>query len=210
MLPNDYLFIADTQVDLLYAQAAGQGGDSAPAAEAGEGPDVRAQKLDAVIRHLEAQEPVGTIEKPGAYFRGTMKMQWGVVEETALFVGEQTGEQRLFVLLGGPAGAPLAADEAAGSSERIPPQALAGLFALFERADPEAAVPAHHYMAPDNLDARLLRRLPWLAEQLDAVQTVTFLAETLSVMASDDRYSSARDILVVGSPLYVAVAEPEE
>lgn len=203
MLPTEYLYISSTQVEQLTAEMRG---DSPAAA----GVEPLAHKLAAAVRHVEAQEPVGTIEKPGAYFRGTLKMQWGIVDETALFVGEQAGEERLFVLLGGPAGAALAAGEAARSRARIPTAALAGLFALFERADPDAAVPEHHYMAPDNLDARLLRRLPWLAEQLDAVQTVTFLAKTLSVMASDDRYSSARDILVVGSPLYVAVSTPAE
>lgn len=218
MLPRNYLYISDAQVDLLYSQiaeeirdtiAAGLKAEPAFASAAAESDQVESTtdwKLSVVTRYIETHETLGSIEKPGSHFRGSMKMQWGIVDETTLFIGEQAGEERLFVLLGGPAGATVAADEAAGSSERIPPSALAGLFALFERADPDAAVPDHHYMAPDNLDARLLRRLPWLAKQLDAVQTVTFLAKTLSVMASDDPYSRSRDILVVGSPLYVAVA----
>jgi hypothetical protein len=49
--------------------------------------------------------------------------------------------------------------------------------------------------------------LPALVAQLQAVQTVAFVAETLAVETGADNRSGSRDFLLIGSPLYVALAE---
>lgn len=212
MPPETYLFISNTQVDLLYTQIPEEMRDSIAARlQAADAVGSEAErKLALVSQYVEETEDLGTVAEPASYFRGKMKMQWGIVQNTALFVGQSEEKERLFVLLGGASQHTIDVDEPVHEDDRIPPPALAGLLALFQRADSDATLAEDHYTAPDNLDARLLRRLPWLTAQLGAVQTVEFLARTLSVETSDDRYPGAREYLVIGAPLFVAAAGPPE
>src|SRR5262245_26427302 len=85
-----YVYISDAKVDMLYEQVP-QGSLSRLASEVkvdlkvigvtlkqAETPQpVRLAKLAIVERYLETGYPIGTIERPGSYFRGRMPMKWG-------------------------------------------------------------------------------------------------------------------------------------
>lgn len=136
-------------------------------------------------------------------------MQWGVDEGIVLFVGQSQEKERHFVLLGGAATDAAGLDAPRLEGENIPASVLGGLLALFRRAISEQTLPEDHYTAPDNLDSRLFRRLPLLVAHLQAVQTVEFLARTLSVeVAEQQRQPGPRDFLLVGAPFYVAAVGP--
>lgn len=218
MPPQSYLYICDTKVDTLYRQipeakrqaiAAALGLDREPRGDAPQDEEHAARtawQLKVILSDLESSAALGTVEEPAPYFRGRMTMQWGVVDNTALFVGQSQEKERHFVLLGGPARYTVGPDYPGGGDASQRSSAFAGLLALFQRADVEDAVPEQRYNAPNTLGSRLLRRMPLLVSQLQAVQTVEFVAETLAVETGADSRFGARDFLVIASPLYVALA----
>jgi hypothetical protein len=214
-----YLYICDSKVDSLYLQIPekqratlaaalgeepGRPGESPESETGGEGSD---WKLRVVLSYIEAPETMGTVEMPAPYFRGRLSMQWGVVDDTALFVGQSEEKARHFVLLGGSARYTVGPDYPGGGEGGQPSSPFAGLLALFQRADAGESEPERPYPAANTLGSRLLRRLPALVAQLQAVQTVEFVAETLAVETGADNRSGSRDFLLIGSPLYVALAE---
>ncbi|MDT8307328.1 MAG: SAVMC3_10250 family protein [Anaerolineae bacterium] len=219
MPPGSYLYICDTKIDALYLQiperkrediAAALGldlerlGDAAEDEKQAERTD---WKLRVVLSYIEASEILGTVEEPGPYFRGRMSMQWGIVDNTALFVGRSQEKERHFVLLGGSARYSVVPDYPSGADASQAVSPFAGLLALFQRADSGDVLPERPYDAANTLGSRLLRRLPVLVAQLQAVQTVEFVAETLTVETGADSRSGSRDFLLIASPLYVALAE---
>jgi hypothetical protein len=219
MPPRRYLYVCESKIDNLYLQipekqraalaaalaaAPEQPGDGA----AGEAqPAESEEKLRVVLSYLDTPESLGTVEQPGPYFRGRLSMQWGIVDDTALFVGQSQERERHFVLLGGSARYTVGPAYAGGGAAGQPSSPFAGLLALFERADAGEAEAERPYPAANTLGARLLRRLPALVAQLQAVQTVEFVAETLAVETGADNRAGSRDFLLIGSPLYVALAE---
>lgn len=205
MPPRHYLYVCESKIDSLYQQIGEKqrlalaAGSETPL-EGSEG------KLRVVLSYLDTPESLGTVEMPGPYFRGRLSMQWGIMGDTALFVGQSEERERHFVLLGGSARYTVEADYPGSGATGQPSSPFAGLLALFERADVGESVTDRPYSATNTLGARLLRRLPALVAQLQAVQTVEFVAETLAVETGADNRSGERDFLLIGSPLYVALA----
>lgn len=219
MPPRQYLYVCDSKIDSLYLQIpekqraalADALGLELERLEEAAGSEAQAEgsdwKLRVVLSYIDAPETMGTVEMPAPYFRGRLSMQWGVVDNTALFVGQSEEKARHFVLLGGSARYTVGPAYPGSGEGGQPSSPFAGLLALFQRADAGESEPERPYPAANTLGSRLLRRLPALVAQLQAVQTVEFVAETLAVETGADNRSGARDFLLIGSPLFVALAE---
>jgi hypothetical protein len=65
--PKYYLYISDSKVNMLYAQA-GPGTDASRDS---------IDKLDTVLADLACADRIGTVDEPKEYFAGAMPMRWG-------------------------------------------------------------------------------------------------------------------------------------
>lgn len=86
-----YLYVSDAKIDMLYNQLPSRlrkkfsgelrldlkllslvmKGDPTP--------ETRYSKLNAVLEYMNRTIPIGTVDAPEAYFRGTLPMSWGVL-----------------------------------------------------------------------------------------------------------------------------------
>ena len=112
-----YLYVSDTKVDMLLAQIderarkkiATQAKIDLKVLSAGRTSEVvtgddRVARVEAVIRWLEMNADVGTVEEPGTYFGGCMLMSWGLCgppgsTDGPVYFGGET--ETAFVGLGG-------------------------------------------------------------------------------------------------------------
>lgn len=91
-----YRYVSDTKVD-MYAAQIPRGLRDKIAAELSinvqligvtlkqqPSDETRYSKLSLVVDYIEKNEPVGTVEAPATYFKGTLSMRWGPVGDSKL------------------------------------------------------------------------------------------------------------------------------
>jgi hypothetical protein len=215
-----YLYISDVKVDMLLSQL-DPSSTGTRTTEVGvdlkvvngrrsveTSPDTDpVSRLDRVLKRLEKDGAIGTLEEPGRFFRGRLPMRWGAPahgdDMSLVFFGARAG--RTVVGLGGSTRHVLgsSADAADGPplTRSLLPSLLDGLrldpriAALFTATDPSPD--------PDGLALRAVR------EATDGLQgpaqTVEFVAKRL--LHGPDPEAGDGSAVLLGSPLYVALAD---
>ncbi|GAB7051275.1 DUF7019 family protein [Catenuloplanes indicus] len=196
-----YLYISDSKVDILLPQidpAFGRTRETeigfnlrvAAGKRKVEATSDRIARLDRVVRYLDDFADVGTVDEPGQYFRGRMRMRWGPVGgELVWFAGATS---RTVVGLGGSRAHVAGEGEPSGSSTL--PGMVEGLRSvLAEEGGAEALATVH-------LAARQLR---------GTEQELEFVAKRLGQGPSPypELDPRAGMTVLVGSPIFVALAD---
>ncbi|MGW1375159.1 DUF7019 family protein [Streptomyces sp. NPDC002446] len=219
-----YLYVSDTKVDMLLAQL-DPGFDRKSSTEWGvqlppfsarrtveRAPVRRFERLDHVVRHLDDFGDVGTVDEPGAFFRGHLAMQWGHLPSGESGSGHSgvffTGRtERTTVGLGGSgvhvvgAGGAGAAEQSVALAGSVLPAVLAGLAA---EGDGDANGPLGE---AGGEEAALATVRQACAALRGPAQTVEFLAKRLiSGPSPYPELDGGRGVLL-GSPLYVALVD---
>ncbi|MDN3258626.1 SAVMC3_10250 family protein [Streptomyces sp. CSDS2] len=166
-------------------------------------------RLDRVLKRLEKDDAIGTVEEPGPFFCGRLPMRWGALahgdDMSLVFFGGLTGHT--VVGLGGSTRHVLgsSADAAGG-----PPLARSLLPSLLDglRLDPRIAAlfttaGSGPSAGPDGLALRAVREA---AHRLGGpAQTVEFVAKRL--LHGPDPEAGGAAAVLLGSPLYVALVD---
>ncbi len=212
---KDYIYISEAKVDLLYEQI-----ESPDTQKTGAeyGVDVKlfkwmgkresekvitkVTKLNRVVEFITKSKKVGTIDEPATYFRGTLRMNWGPLEDELIFFTGQSSETLVAL---------------AGSSKHliggtvIPHTSLSDsllpvMYEVFRKYTAKEINPPD-YFGPDHR--------PVLGDKensLAVIQSVARLFEGASqkveFLAKNHLFGSSQGAnVVLGTPFYVAVTE---
>jgi hypothetical protein len=202
-----YFYISDSKVEMMLPQidpGFGRAGESeigfdlklASGRRKVAATSNRVARLERVVRFLDDFADVGTIDKPGQYFRGRMPMRWGPITSGLVYFGGAT--ERTVVGLGGATahlhGEKAPADPFAPSSLPGIVEGLRGVLAADGATGrPEALAAAH-------LAHRQLR---------GAEQDLEFVAKRLAYGPSPYPELDPREGMnvLVGSPIFVALGD---
>jgi len=225
--PKFYVYISDSKVEMLYQQIP-QSAKSTLAAELKlnlsvieatlkkEVPvETRISKLRIVSEYTEKNLDVGSIDKPGAYFKGTLNMRWGPWLEWAIMENRTADEKGQMVWFSGETRHTIVG--LGGSSKHIVgreekrdlPDSMSSLacilglladelqlpFPAFVRRMSESEIRREALQAVEDAVHILFSRVP--------SQHLEFLSKTFLVGPSRDRDKH----VLIGSPIYVAMAE---
>jgi Family of unknown function (DUF7019) len=212
--PKYYVYVSDTKADMLYAQIPRRSRDRI-AAELKvdlkvlalsladrQSEETRYSKTQIVCDYLRRQADVGTVEKPSDYFSGVMTMRWGPLSpgSTVVYFGGSKGP--VTVGLGGSMrnvlGQPRSWLEGSDSLTTYLWSALS-----FEISR-EMGFFRHNAVLERDAESVL-----WDIEDANAMlcgpeERLEFLARRL---LADEIESEAPHLVVLGSPIYVALAD---
>lgn len=210
-----YLYVSDAKVDMLLPQVdpglarkrAGEVGVNLPfltAKRQVESPaPERVVRLERVVRHLDDFGDVGTIDEPGQYFRGRLRMRWAPLGAELVYFAGSTEDT--VVGLGGGSGHVLGTS---GSVERpvaFAPSSLPRMIGGLAAALAADAEPSGNAVPGDALGTahQAHRRLRGVEQELE------FLAKRLQHGPSPYPELDPRDGMrvLLGSPLFVALAD---
>lgn len=219
-----YLYVSDAKVDMLLSQI-DPGYQRRRAAEfsvnltvvgvkrSTENPGTdRVARLERVARYLDEHADVGSVEKPGQFFRGLLPMRWGIVpttdEQSLVYFGGRT-EDTIVGLGGSPfhvigAAPPEPTPRGFGGSSTMP-ALLAGL--VDDEAEPVPGTPDD---GDDAAEVAALASVHQAGTRLRGpTQNVEFLAKRLLSGPSPYPELDGRPGMTVllGSPLYVALVD---
>ncbi|MFD4941462.1 DUF7019 family protein [Streptomyces sp. NPDC058239] len=215
-----YLYVSDSKVDMLLAQIdpavnrkrttevnfnlSVVGGKHTT--ESPEGGD-RSARLRQVVRYLEEQGELGTVDEPGRFFGGTLPLRWGPfpTDPNLVYFGGST--ECTVVGLGGSAHHVLGAtpESAPGLPRSLTPSLLAAL-----ATDPQirllveaiGAQDAHPDRSAAPQAAQAVHRAN--AAMAGPPQRVEFVAKRLLHVPAPPGAGAS---VVLGTPLYVALVE---
>jgi hypothetical protein len=227
-----YLYISDAKVEMLASQLRrGLGGrvaswnvdvSAGPAKIGAEGRSIdptRYQQIEKITRHIRKHEDCGTIDAPGTFVFDRQSVRWGPFTSDKRIVFFTGLTQKTVFALGGSSSyllqAPRREDSAypsGGSAQWILQSALLRAFGHPENPNYQPAAPDY--------DGALLAAVGSLAAAFEhrgrvPPTRVEFLAKRLVVgepyKGYYDNYLdedfSAKDIVFLGSPVYVAMVD---
>ena len=90
LLVKYYIYVSDSKIDMLYPQIV-----NLALKDSQSNQKTRYDKLNVIIKHIEKQYGVGTVDSPKEYFKGVLPMRWGPYG----FV--PPGESNNFIYFGG-------------------------------------------------------------------------------------------------------------
>ena len=204
-----YIYVSDTKVEMLYSQIPRHLRETVAtelkidlkflSTTFSEDPtqETRYSKLEIVTKNIERSSVIGTVDKPGTYFQGTMRLRWGPFEpfNEMIYFGGRTAHTIL-----GLAGSTQHLISRIGSSEfsmgiSEAPNILRVLLTLDnpEKDASETSI--------DDDELGLVAKATGLMKGPE--QRLEFLAKRL--IEGYARKENAR--IVLGSPIYVALAE---
>jgi hypothetical protein len=222
-----YLYISETKVEMLFAQIPRTflSGLSAElkvnlgllstTLKQDADQETKFAKLTAVVRFLEENEPLGTVDQPESYFKGQMSMTWGPYEtfnyrakgpSPLVYFGGET--DRTIVGLGGSSqnmiGAP---GRSSAHSHSATPVMVARIYEGLELPIPENEK-AFHWVGKEN-SGMVAMAVDLATSQMEgAKEKVEFFARRLAFYPSGAHHAHRRDMnILLGTPLYVALAE---
>jgi hypothetical protein len=233
-----YVYISDTKVDMLYSQIPKKIRDKI-AVELGinlgmfsvtvKGKEnqektpleTRIEKLELVVRYIEDNMDVGTVEQPQAYFKGLLPMRWGPCSETPdlVFFGCET--EQTFLGLGGWLGH-IIGNQSGESSTKLASSATPFIISILTELELSTKQPKKLNVllepwqaqftgnsAKDNAKVlAMTRRAAKLMEGRE--ENLEFFAKRLAegtIDAQGLERAGESDHVVLGTPLYVAMVD---
>ena len=221
-----YVYISGSKVEMLYQQIP-QSARSTLAAELKlnltvieamlkkEVPiETRISKLRVVSEYIEKNLDVGSIDKPGAYFKGTLNMRWGPWLEWAIMENRRADEKGQMVWFSGET--PHTIVGLGGSSKHIIgreekrdlPDSMSNLACILGLLADELQLPFPSLcrsMSESEIRRRALQAVEDAVHMISRVpsQRLEFLSKAFLVGPSVHRDKH----VLIGSPIYVAMAE---
>lgn len=223
-----YLYVSDAKVDMLFAQIprafltgvsgelkVGLGVVSATLKQDAE-PISKYEKLKTIVRYLDAQDQIGTVDDPKAYFRGELPMRWGSygssISETSplvYFAGSTPltevglGGSRHHVLGSRGRDREVGFDSASATPAmtRILTRGLAEDTAV--KPEETFSVAGRPYTAATLLPIAIHNAILQMDRLGGPAQTLEFVARRLFLADSEGR----RPRTLLGTPLFVAAAD---
>jgi len=219
-----YIYISDAKVDMLYSQIP-QKLKSKLAAELKidlkvlsasvkqeKSQETRYSKLKIIVDYIEKNMDIGTVDNPGAYFKGSMPVKWGPygMDEPIVYFGGRT--KKTILGLGGSLHHVIGRDTGEHvHSSSVTPYLLAVLNNELELPPPmdmEISGLSMEEMIPGALDAVAIA-----TERLKGPeQRVEFLAKRLLYLSGantgeKDWRRPNNESVLLGTPIYVALAD---
>jgi hypothetical protein len=220
-----FIYLSDTKVDMLYSQIPRRllekiaielnidlkvmGAGVATTIKSNPSEETRYSKLKLVTEYVEKHLPLGWIDAPDSYFKGSLPMRWGVYPEKSnpfvVYFGGATG---LTIL--GLTGSPqhLLGNQNASSAavmEHVSPSVWAIpslVFILQGEQNLSTPIPPPTEMPPAQLVEHATTRMSGPAQDLE------FLAKTLwrGPRSPYPQQEGNQQSILLGSPIYVALA----
>jgi hypothetical protein len=227
-----YIYVSATKVDQLYAQIPRSLRDRIAAKftidlklikgefEGRQGQESLFSKLEVVRNYLESEELIGSVDDPRDFFAGTMPLSWGIYgydkQRTSEFVyfGGQT--QRTILGMGG------SLHHVIGEVGQAHPHSYSATPRLTTAL--KVMTITERDTEPEEYEEKFLRNAhyePWLgspADQIPGVLHSVWLATTrtdgvlepmefIAKRLLRDYHKNANASVLLGTPLYVALAE---
>jgi hypothetical protein len=221
-----YLYLSESKVEMLYSQIpraflSGLSGELkvslgvvSTTLKQGADPESKYSKVAALVRYLEDQDAVGTLEEPKDYFRGTLAMNWGPYDEKfdkpspLVYFGGTTPET--IVGLGGSSKHVIGSTGPSHAhSHSATPVMVARLYEgigmPLVQADQERLAAMQKHFGKD--DRRMVAMAVDLAttQMHGETQNVEFVARKLAYFRKGEHQAWQKDMnIILGTPLYVA------
>ncbi len=182
----------------------------------------RYEKLRLVVKYIEDNKDVGTVEQPKAYFKGSLPMRWGPCSETPdlVFFGGET--EQTFLGLGGSLGN-IIGNQSGESSTKLPSSATPFIISVLSKEldlstkqqkklnvflEPWQAHFTGNSAKDNAIVLAMTRRAAKLMEGPE--DYLEFFAKRLvegTIDAQGLERAGESDLVVLGTPLYVAMVD---
>lgn len=209
-----YIYISDAKVDMVYPQIKKPlleriaselnislkllGAEISAGVKGNQSEETRYSKVRIVSRFVERHEPVGTVEDPLIYFKGTLPMRWGPLShhpETVYFGGSTS---RAILGLGGSTKHIIGGDPGPAIQSIF----SSGLYGLLDALD-------ETNQSSNDMEELALLAVKYAAKEMRGpAQRLEFLAKTLlsEPIKAGGSGDSDENRIVLGTPIYVALA----
>lgn len=207
-----YVYISDSKVDMLLEQVdpafarkrSSEVGMSLKVVSAKRKVETpaseRVARLERVVRDLDDHYDVGTVDDPGQYFRGRLKLRWGSLDNAPVVYFSGSTE-RTVVGLGGATGHVVGTKGPAEQADVVfAPSSMPGLVAGLDKALADNDEVPPNVLGSVHMANRMVRGVE---------QELEFLAKRLAHGPSPYPELDAKPGMQVllGSPLFVALAD---